>query len=110
MSASATFLAVERPLWDDLERTAIDAYRQGLADAGWEGPHEQPRFGLAASSALRHWPGVVRLLLPTLLDEAAHRRAKAVLGSPFHEIVDLSARLDGLASPTRERRLTTAPR
>jgi hypothetical protein len=91
VSASATFLGVERAQWEQLERTAMAAYRQGLADAGWRGPPEQPRFGFAASSALRYWPGVVRLVIPTLIDETAHRRAEAMLGIPFHEIVDLWA-------------------
>lgn len=91
VSASATFLGIDRAQWDDLERTAVAAYGQGLADAGWHGSHEETRFGFAASSALRYWPGVVRLVIPTLLDEDAHRRAEAVLGIPFDQIVDLWA-------------------
>jgi len=89
--ASATFLGIDRAQWDDLEQSAVGAYRQGLIDAGWHGPHEQPRLGFVASSALRYWPGVVRLVLPTLLDDAAHRRAEALLGIPFDEIVELWA-------------------
>jgi len=89
--ASATFLGVDRTQWNDLELTAVAAYREGVVDAGWDGADEELRLGFAASSALRYWPGVVRLLLPTLLDEAAHRRAEAVLGIPFDEIVDLWA-------------------
>lgn len=81
VSASATFLEVERPQWDDLEQTAMAAYFRAC-DAGWQGPYELPRFGFAASSALRYWPGVVPLVIPTLLDEAAQRRAEAVLGIP----------------------------
>jgi hypothetical protein len=74
-----------------VQRTAVAAHGQGRADAGWRGSHEQTRFGFAASSALRYWPGVVRLVLPTLLDDAAHRRAEALLGIPFDEIVELWA-------------------
>src|SRR5215218_6201764 len=44
VSASATFLGIERGHWDDLEHTALDAYCQGLADAGWQRSQEQPRF------------------------------------------------------------------
>lgn len=91
VSASAAFLGIDRADWADVERAAVAAYCRGLADAGWHGPHEQPRLGFAASSALRYWPGVVRLVLPTLLDEGAHRRAEALLGIPFEEIVDLWA-------------------
>jgi Phosphotransferase enzyme family len=91
VTASAAFLAVERGDWTVLERTALDAYRQGLVDAGWDGPPEHPQFGFVASSALRYGPGVVRLMLPTLLDEAAHRRTEQVLGIPFDDIVDLWA-------------------
>jgi hypothetical protein len=89
--ASATFLGIDRAHWDDLERAAVAGYCRGLVDAGWHGPHEQPRLGFVASSALRYWPGVVRLVLPTLLDNAAHRRAEAVLGIPFEAVVDLWA-------------------
>ena len=53
VSASATLLGIERAHRDDLEQTAVAAYGQGLADAGWQGPHEQVRFGFAAASALR---------------------------------------------------------
>ena len=89
VTASAAFLEVSRPQWADLEQAAVDAYCHGLVDAGWHGPDELPRFGFAASSALRYWPGVVRLILPTLLDDAAQRRAEAVLGIPFDQIIDV---------------------
>jgi hypothetical protein len=91
ISASAVFLGIDRARWDDLEQTALAAYTQGLADAGWHGPHEQPRLGFAASSALRYWPGVVRLVLPTLVDETAHHRTETMLGIPFDQIMDLWA-------------------
>jgi hypothetical protein len=50
----------------------------------------------------------VRLVLPALLDEAAHRRAEAVLGIPFHEIRSV-VRLRGLAGPTRGRSVDDSP-
>ena len=53
------------------------------------------RFGYAASSALRYWPGVVRLVLPTLLDETAQRRTEDVLGTPFDQIIEVWADLPG---------------
>jgi hypothetical protein len=109
VSASATFLGIERAHWDDLEQTAVAAYGQGLADAGWQGPHEQPRFGFAASSALRYWPGVVRLVIPTLLDADAHRRAEAVLGIPFDQIVDLWADFATWQARLAAEALTAAP-
>jgi hypothetical protein len=109
VSASATFLGIERTQWDDLEATAMAAYQQGLADAGWRGPPEQPRFGFAASSALRYWPGVVRLVIPTLLDEAGHRRAEAMLGIPFHEIVDLWADFAAWQARLAAEAMTTIP-
>ena len=91
VTASAAFLAIERDRWNDLERTAGEAYLQGLEDAGWSGPSEQPRFAFAACSALRYGPGAARLLLPTLLDESAHAHEERVLGIPFDAIVDLWA-------------------
>jgi hypothetical protein len=65
----------------------------GLVDAGWHGPEEQVRFGFAASSALRYWPGVVRLVVPTLLDQTAQRRTEEVLGTPFDQIIEVWADL-----------------
>jgi hypothetical protein len=91
VTASAAFLSIERTRWNDLERTAGEAYLQGLRDAGWDGPCEQPRFGFAACSALRYGPGVVRLVLPTLLDETAQADAERLLGIPFDAIVNLWA-------------------
>ena len=109
ISASAVFLGIDRGRWDDLERSAVDAYRQGLADVGWQGPPEQPRFGFAASSALRYWPGVVRLVLPTLLDETAQRRVEAVLGIPFDQIVELWADFAAWHSRFAVEALATVP-
>lgn len=95
VTASAAFLGIERERWEDLEQTAGNAYLQGLRDAGWDGPREQPHFGFAACSALRYGPGVVRLVLPALLDEAAHAHAQEMLGIPFDAIVDLWAGIAG---------------
>lgn len=47
VTASAAFRAVERERWEDLKQTTSNAYLQGLRDAGWDGPPEQPRFGFA---------------------------------------------------------------
>lgn len=99
VTASAAFRAVERERWEDLKQTTSSAYLQGLRDAGWDGPPEQPHFGFAASSALRYGPGVVRLVLPTLLDETTHARTEVLLGIPFDAIVDLWA--DVAAEQTR---------
>jgi hypothetical protein len=109
VSASATFLGIERERWDDLDHTAVAAYCQGLADVGWQGPHEESRFAFAASSALRFWPGVVRLVIPTPLDEDAHRRAEALLGIPFDQIVDLWADFATWQARLAAEALTTAP-
>jgi hypothetical protein len=109
ISASAAFLGIDRGRWDDLERVAVDAYIQGLADVGWQAPPEQTRFGFAASSALRYWPGVVPLVIPTLIDEAAHRRAEAVLGIPFDQIVDLWADFAVWHARLAAEALTTVP-
>jgi Phosphotransferase enzyme family len=109
VSASATFLGVGRAQWEELERTAMAAYGQGLADAGWRGPPELARFGFAASSALRYWPGVVRLVISTLLDEAAHSRVETMLGIPFPEIVDLWADFAAWQAQLAAEAMTTVP-
>lgn len=89
VSASTAFAGIERASWGALERAAWEGYAGGLRDAGWDGPEEVVRFGFAASSALRYGPGVVRLLLPTLLDPSTQQRAEQLLGLPFDAIVDL---------------------
>jgi hypothetical protein len=91
VSASVAFLGVARDRWRDLEQTAVEAYLRGLQDAGWRGATDQPRFGFAASSALRYGPGCVRLVLPALLDETAQPRVELVLGIPFDQVVQLWA-------------------
>jgi hypothetical protein len=57
VTASVAFLGVPRDPWRDLEPTAVEAYLRGLEEAGWRGAPDQPRFGFAASSALRYGPG-----------------------------------------------------
>jgi hypothetical protein len=59
--------------------------------AGWRGAPDQPRFGFAASSALRYGPGCVRLVLPALLDETAQHHVELVLGIPFDQVLQLWA-------------------
>ena len=71
VTASVAFLGVARDCWRDLEQTAVEAHLRGLEEAVWRGAPDQPRFGFAASSALRYGPGCVRLVLPALLDETA---------------------------------------
>jgi hypothetical protein len=93
VSASAALRGIDQARWADLERTANASYADGLADAGWNGSPQLPWLGFAATSALRYLPGVVRLLLPTLLDETAQRRTEAVLGIPFEQTVELWADL-----------------
>ena len=95
VTGSAAFLGIACAQWVALEHAAVDAYCQGLVDAGWHDPEEQVRFGYAASSALRYWPGVVRLVLPTLLDETAQRRTEDVLGTPFDQIIEVWTDLPG---------------
>jgi hypothetical protein len=91
VTASVAFLGVARDRWRDLEQTAVDAYLRGLEDSGWRGAPDQPRFGFAASSALRYGPGCVRLVLPALLDETAQPHVELVLGIPFDQVLELWA-------------------
>ena len=109
VTGSAAFLAIDRTQWEALEHAAVDAYCQGLVDAGWHGPEEQVRFSFAASSALRYWPGVVRLVVPTLLDETAQRRTEDVLGTPFDQIIEVWADLPGWQAQLAREALTMVP-
>jgi hypothetical protein len=91
VTATVAFLGVARDRWRDLEQTAVEAYLRGLQNAGWHGGSDQPRFGFAASSALRYGPGCVRLVLPALLDESAQPHVELVLGIPFDQVLELWA-------------------
>jgi len=91
VTASVAFLGMARDRWRDLEQTAVEAYLRGLDDSGWRGAPDQPRFGFAASSALRYGPGCVRLVLPALLDETAQPGVELLLGIPFHQVLELWA-------------------
>ena len=48
-------------------------------------------------------------MIPTLIDEATHRRAEAVLGIPFDQIVDLWADFAVWHSRLAAEALTTVP-
>jgi hypothetical protein len=91
VTASVAFLGVARDSWRDLEQTAVEAYLHGLQDVGWRGAPDFPRFGFAASSALRYGPGCVRLVLPALLDETLQPGVELVLGIRFHQVLELWA-------------------
>jgi hypothetical protein len=91
VTASVAFLGVARDSWRDLEQTAVEAYLHGLQDVGWRGAPDFPRFGFAASSALRYGPGCVRLVLPALLDDTLQRGVELVLGIRFHQVLELWA-------------------
>jgi hypothetical protein len=91
VTASVAFLAVARDRWRDLEQTAAEAYLHGLHDVGWRGAPDHPRFGFAASSALRYGPGCVRLVLPALLDETLRPGVELILGIPFHRVLEVWA-------------------
>jgi hypothetical protein len=91
VTASVAFLAVARDRWRDLEQTAAEAYLHGLQDVGWRGAPDHPRFGFAASSALRYGPGCVRLVLPALLDETLRPGVELILGIPFHRVLEVWA-------------------
>jgi hypothetical protein len=91
VTARVAFLGVVRDRWRDLEQTAVEAYLCGLQDAGWRGVSDPPRFGFAASSALRYGLGCVRLVLPAMLDETAQHDVELVLNIPFDQVLQLWA-------------------
>ena len=95
-----------------LERAAVDAYIQGLADVGLHAPPKQTRFGFAAlvgvAATLATW--AVRLVIPTLIDEAtAPAEQRRCIGIPFDQIVDLWADFAVRHSRLAAGALTTVP-
>jgi hypothetical protein len=89
----ASVMFMEVPIDDarQLEAVSIEAYFDGLRDAGWRGDPDGVRQGYAVAAALRYGVGGMGRWVPVLLDERFHPIAERVLGHPFEEAVATSA-------------------
>ena len=99
IQASIEFFEAESIAAQELEEVAFQGYLDGLTDAGWRGDPQVVRFGYAASTALRHGVGTVRLVLPILLDERLHARVEQLLGRPIEEVFEKWAEETGRMVP-----------
>jgi hypothetical protein len=104
--ASAIFMETPVETLDQLHALALDAYIDGLRDAGWRGDPGQVRDGFILASTLRYGLGVIRVVLKILLGEWPHAEIEQMLGRPFHEIsdnmADVYAWVAGLARQHKE--------
>jgi hypothetical protein len=81
-----------------LEAIVLESYTEGLRDAGWHGDPDLVRRGYRIATGLRYGTGVVRVLLPILLDERLHPFIEQLIGTPMSEItVHLAAVNEWLA-------------
>lgn len=69
-----------------IEALALDAYVEGLRDAGWRGDPDQVRHGYAIAAVLRFGVGGVGRILPGLLDAQSDPFIEALFGFPIEEV------------------------
>lgn len=87
--ASVGFLEINIFAGRELEEQVLAGYLQGLQDSGWRGDPQLVRLGYACAGALRYGVGVLRLFMPTLLDEALHPMAEQFWGRSFYELCEI---------------------
>ncbi len=83
--ASASFFEVELSTMIDLEQAAIEAYVEGLLDAGWHGDPRLVRLGYAIGASLRFGPGCALPALQAVLRDDADEFVLAVFGLRLDE-------------------------
>lgn len=104
--ASANFCEMEPRSMIDLEPAALEAYLEGLRDAGWRGDPRLVRLGDAIAASLRFGPGCAIPALPSVLRKDAEEFVLAVFGIPMEEALDrwsaITSHVLGLADEARE--------
>lgn len=102
VAASVAFMEV--PIADirQLEELVLDAYLDGLLDAGWTADPEVIRDVYVASVGLRYGVSPVRFILPRMLDRTFVPVIEQMLGHPIEKIVaNLAAFYEWLARRVR---------
>lgn len=101
--ASAIFMETAIGTLDDLEETVVEAYLDGLRNAGWRGDSNEVIAAYRVSAALRYGPGIIRIGLRTVLGEWTAEDAEANFGVPFDTFIDhLAGFHEWLAGQIRE--------
>jgi hypothetical protein len=86
VAASVWFMDVPGEEVRQLEAMVLESYTEGLRDMGWHGDPGLVRHGYRIATGLRYGTGVMRVLLPILLDERLHPHLEQILGSSMSEI------------------------
>ncbi len=86
--ASTTFCEVEPSSLINLEQAALEAYAEGLRDAGWRGDPRLVRLGYAIGASLRFGPGCAIPALLFVLREDAPELVLPVFGVPMDEALE----------------------
>jgi hypothetical protein len=89
IAGSVAFLEVDMFTGRELEEQVLAGYLQGLQDSGWRDDPQRVRLGYACAGALRYGAGVLRLMLPFLLDEALQPVAEQFWGRSFYELCEI---------------------
>lgn len=63
-----------------LDAACFAGYVKGLRTAGWEGDEARARLGYTAAATLRYTVGVLRLVLPAVVDPALHVASLEMMG------------------------------
>jgi hypothetical protein len=86
--ATVTFFEFDLMAGRELEEQVFEGYLRGLRESGWEGDPREVRLAYACAGALRFSLGVLRLILPTTLDEKLQPLAEQFWGRPFYELCE----------------------
>ena len=83
--ASVAFYEIGLEYAHELEVQVLEGYLEGLREAGWHGDAEIVRQGYAAAGALRYGIGVLRFILPSLLDPQFDPESRHPFGPTVRE-------------------------
>jgi hypothetical protein len=87
VGASVIFLDVPAADIRQLEDVTLDAYIEGLRDAGWKGDPELARAGYRASIGLRYGVAPLRFIVPEMLAGSMSPEVLDMLGRPEDVII-----------------------
>jgi hypothetical protein len=93
VKAELFYFEVEPSLADEVERTVLAGYVDGLRAAGWQGDARLAELGYAAAATLRYTLGELGTALTTLSDERSYPEVEHILGRPMHEVSDAWAEI-----------------
>jgi hypothetical protein len=72
----------------ELDAACFAGYVAGLREAGWVGDERLVRLGFTAAAALRHTVGLLRLVLPVVIDPALRPAMEDLFRRPLEAVIE----------------------